>query len=116
MLDCTMNSMYYILYLQTKKIFSARLKALYMISALDNRYFALGSYFTSLNGIIKLLSNNSFESHIFKVASLSRNQDPPKIKSGPGQSDPTTMNSPGVLLCFSPSLKLICKSTFSNVE
>ena len=64
MLDCTINSMYYILHLQTKKIFSARLKALYMISASDNYYSALGSYFTSLNGIAKLSPNNSFESHM----------------------------------------------------
>ena len=87
-----------------------------MITASDNRYSALGSYFTSLIWIAKLSPNNSFESHISKVAPLSRNQDPPKIKSGPGQSGPTTMNSLGVLLCFLPSLKPICKSTFSNVE
>src|SRR2546429_7848553 len=116
MLDCTINILFYILYLQTKKIFPARLKALYMISASDNRYSALGSYFTSLNGIAKSSPNNSFESHISKVAPLSQNQDPSKIKSGPGQSGPTTMNSPDVLLCFSPSLKPICKSTFPNVE
>ncbi len=115
MLDCAMNSMYYILYLQMKKIFPARPKALYMISASDNRYSALGSYFTSLNRIVKLSSNNSFESYISKVAPLSQNQDPPKIKSGPGQSGPT-MNSLGMLLYFSPSLKLICKSTFPNVK
>ena len=116
MLDCTINILFYILYLQTKKIFPARLKALYMISASDNRYSALGSYFTSLNGIAKLSPNNSFESHISKVAPLSQNQVPPKIKSGPGQSGPTTINSLGVLLCFSPSLKPICRLTFPIME
>ena len=87
-----------------------------MITASHNRYSALGSYFTSLNGIAKLSSNNSFESHISKVAPFSRNQGPPKIKSGPDQSGPRTMNSTGVLLCFSPSSKLICRLTFPNVE
>jgi len=87
-----------------------------MISASDNCYSALGLYFTSLNRIAKLSPNNSFESHISKVAPLFQNQDPSKIKSGPDQSGPTTMNSSDVLLCFSPSLKLICKSTFPNVK
>ena len=53
-----------------------------MITASDNRYSALGSYFTSLNGIAKLSSNNSFESHISKVAPFSRNHGPPNTKSG----------------------------------
>ena len=53
-----------------------------MFTASDNRYSALGSYFTSLNGIAKLSSNNSFELCISKVAPLSQNQGPPKIKSG----------------------------------
>ena len=50
-----------------------------MITAPDNRYSALGLYFTSLNGIAKLSSNNSFELHISKVAPFSRNQGPPRL-------------------------------------
>ena len=84
-----------------------------MITASDNRYSA---WVHTLNGIAKLSSNNSFELHISKVAPFSRNQGPPKINSGPGQSGPTTMNSPGVLLCFSPSLKPVCRLTFPIVE
>ena len=53
-----------------------------MITASDNRYSALGSYFTSLNGIAKFSFNNSFESHIFKVVLFSRNYGIPKVKSG----------------------------------
>ena len=68
-----------------------------MITAPDNRYSALGLYFTSLNGIAKLSSNNSFELHISKVAPFSRNHGIPKIKSGPGQSGPRTMNSLGMV-------------------
>ncbi len=87
-----------------------------MITTSDNRYSALGSYFTSLNGIAKLSSNNSFELHISKVAPFSQNHGIPKIKSGPGQSGPRTMNSLGMVLCFSLSLKPICRLTFPNVE
>ncbi|CAB4419678.1 unnamed protein product [Rhizophagus irregularis] len=61
-----------------------------MITTSDNRYSA---WVHTLNGITKLSSNNSFELHISKVAPFSRNQGPPKIKSGSGQSGPTTMNS-----------------------
>ena len=53
-----------------------------MITASDNRYSALDSYFTSLNGIAKLSSNNSFELHISKVAPFSRNHGIPNTKSG----------------------------------
>jgi len=42
-----------------------------MITALDNHYFALGLYFTSLNEIAKLSFNNSFKLHISKVAQFS---------------------------------------------
>ena len=48
------------------------------------------SYFTSLNRIAKLSSNNSFELHISKVTPFSQNYSIPKIKSGPGQSGPRT--------------------------
>src|SRR4051794_14219979 len=98
-------------------IFNKKIKLhILMITASNNHYSALSSYFTSLNGIAKLSSNNSFELHISKVAPFSHNQDPPKIKSDSGQSGSTTMNSLDVLLCFSLSLKPICRLTFPIVE
>jgi len=38
-----------------------------MITASDNRYSALGSYFTSLNGIAKLLLDDNFAIPFKKV-------------------------------------------------
>src|SRR6266542_4134950 len=86
MLDCIINNLYYTLYLQIKKKYLIIKN--FFLSVL-NFFF----YFTSLNEIVKLLSNNSFKLHIFKVAPFSQNYGILKIKSDSGQSDPRTINS-----------------------
>ncbi|GES75081.1 hypothetical protein RCL_jg13148.t1 [Rhizophagus clarus] len=55
-----------------------------------------------------------FELHTSKVAPVSQNQGPPKIKSDPSQSGPTTMNSPA-LVSIDASIGVFSSTTqFTN--
>ena len=82
MLDCAIKNICCIFNKKNSRLRRFAKLRILMITASNNRYSALGSFFTSLNRIAKLSSNNSFESHISKVAPFSQNHGPPNIKSG----------------------------------